>query len=183
LIAQSYRKLSDKVQDLINQTSDKHLKAGLVDHRQENLRRAEDLYRQAILAFEKVSNLTPIEGTYLKLAYIYDADCLFALQDYDQAIKAYEKVIERFERTPLALDSYVQIVNAYQHMGQKGKIKAVLERMKWLLKQIPNEALGKPGSPFSRRDWEEWIDWNYRSGLIDMTPPSYLAQSPDSSPL
>ncbi len=181
LIAQSYRSIAEKTGQLVDQTSDRQLKVTLGQSRQENLHRARDLYYEAALAFEKVNNRTRQEETYLQMAYMYSADCLYDLFLYDQAVKAYEKVIERYEKTPMALDSYVQIINAYQRLGQHGKIKAVLERMKWLLRQIPDEALARPGNPTPRRDWEEWIDWNYRSGLLDQAPPNYLAQSPNTS--
>jgi tetratricopeptide (TPR) repeat protein len=182
LIAQSYRELSETASAKISQTNDRQLKTTLAVSRQTNLQRAQELYEYAIPAFEKMANRTPLEETYLKLAYMYAADCLYDLNRYDQAVKGYEQVIERYEKTLLALDSYVQIANAYQRLGQWGKIKAVLERMKWLLKQLPDQEFSAAGKPFSRRDWEEWIDWNYRSGLLDRPSAETVAQSPDASP-
>jgi tetratricopeptide (TPR) repeat protein len=133
----------------------------------------------SIAALEKFPSRSDLENNYLQQAYVYRADCLFDLGQYLQAIKAYEQVIDHYEKTTFALASYVQIANAYQRLGQYGKIKAVLERMKWLVQQLPNEAFAKSGKPFSREDWQEWIDWNYRSGLLDYQP-EYLAQTPEN---
>jgi tetratricopeptide (TPR) repeat protein len=176
LIAQSYRKIAEDLQGKIGQTADRVLKETLVGGWRENLDRSKNLYRQAIQFFEHVENLTPLETSYLKLSYIYYADCLYDLGRYEEAIQAYEGVIDHYEKTPIALASYVQIANAYQRMGQYGKIKAVLERMKWLMQHLPESAFSKPGEPFSRRDWEEWIDWNYRSGLLEYNP-DFLARN------
>ena len=176
LIAQSYRKISEDNLKKISQTTDRSLKNSLAMARQENLKRAKDLYTQSIAAIEKVSSRSELEENYLQQAYIDRADCLFDLGQYPQAIKAYEQVIDHYEKTSAALASYVQIANAYQRLGQYGKIKAVLERMKWLMQQLPDDAFAEPGKPFSRRDWQEWIDWNYRSGLLDYQP-EYLAKT------
>jgi tetratricopeptide (TPR) repeat protein len=181
LIAQSYRKIADQTQEKIGKTFDKQLKAVLLRSRRDNLQRAGELYWHAIPVFEGISHRRKLEETYLQLAYMYSADCMYDLSRYDQAIKGYEMVIEKYERTPMALDSYVQIANCYQIIGQWGKIKAVLERMKWLLKQMPDQVLAKPGEPFSREDWERWIEWNYQSGLLKDKSPDYLARSPENS--
>ncbi|MFA5865078.1 MAG: tetratricopeptide repeat protein [Phycisphaerae bacterium] len=182
LIAQSYRKIADETEEKIAETDNKEIKNVLVRSRQENLQRAQELYRLAIPVFEKMPTRTELEDTYLQLAYVYTADSLYDLNHYDQAIKAYEQVIERYERTPIALDSYLQIANCYQRLGQLGKIKAVLERMKWLLKQIPDQSLAKSGKPFSREDWEKWIEWNYQSGLLNSQAPNFLAGNPGRDP-
>jgi tetratricopeptide (TPR) repeat protein len=177
LIAQSYRKISEENFKKISQTNNRSLKNTLTLARQENLKRAKDLYMDSIASLEKFPSRSTLENNYLQQAYVYRADCLFDLGQYLQAIKAYEQVIDHYEKTSSALASYVQIANAYQRLGQYGKIKAVLERMKWLVQQLPNEAFAKSGKPFSREDWQEWIDWNYRSGLLDYQP-EYLARTP-----
>ncbi len=182
LIAQSYRKIAEQTGDKIAKTTDKQLKAALLRSRQDNLQRAQELYQFAIPVFEKMSHPGKVDEIYLQLAYMYSAECLYDLSRFDQAIKGYELVIEKYERTPMALDSYLQIANCYQILGQRGKIKAVLERMKWLLKQIPDQALAESGKPFSRQDWESWIEWNYQSGLLDVKSPDFLAQNPAPNP-
>jgi tetratricopeptide (TPR) repeat protein len=169
LIAQSYRKIADELSKKAAQIRDRVLKATLIRSWQENLERSCDLYRQAIAVLEALPQCTSLEASYLQLSYIYYADCLYDLEQYSDAVKAYENVIDHYEQTQAALASYVQIANAYQRMGQFGKIKAVLERMKWLMKQLPDKSFAGPGRPFSRQDWQDWIDWNYRSGMLSST--------------
>ncbi len=166
LIAQSYRKIAEQTSEKISRTTDNVLKSKLTSDWKDNLIRAQEMYQEAMGTFEKIETRTRLEDTYLQLAYVYYADCLYALGQYEGAIKAYERVIDRYERTSIALDSYVQITNAYQRLGQQGKIKAVLERMKWLVQQLPDQAFRGTGKAFSRQDWLNWIDWNYRSGLL-----------------
>jgi tetratricopeptide (TPR) repeat protein len=177
LIAQSYRKISEENLKKISQTTDRTLKNSLALARQENLKRAKDLYLDAMDTLGKLPAPSNLEKNYLQQSYMFHADCLFDLGQYLQAIKAYEQVIDHYEKTSSALAGYMQIANSYQRLGQYGKIKAVLERMKWLMKQLPEDAFAAPGKPFSRKDWQEWIDWNYRSGLLDYQP-EYLAKTP-----
>jgi tetratricopeptide (TPR) repeat protein len=177
LIAQSYRKISEENLKKISQTTDRAMKNSLALARQENLKRAKDLYLDAMDTLGKLPAPSDLEKNYLQLSYMFHADCLFDLGQYLQAIKAYEHVIDHYEKTSSALAGYMQIANSYQRLGQYGKIKAVLERMKWLMKQLPDNAFAAPGKPFSRKDWQEWIDWNYRSGLLDYQP-EYLAKTP-----
>jgi tetratricopeptide (TPR) repeat protein len=177
LIAQSYRKIADELSKKITQIRDRVLKATLTRNWQENLNRSCDLYRQAISVLENIPHRTSLDENYLQLSYIYYADCLYDLGRYHEAVKAYENVIDHYEQSQVALASYVQIANAYQRLGQFGKIKAVLERMKWLMKQLPENSFAGPGEPFSRQDWQDWIEWNYRSGMLGSTT-DFPAQNP-----
>jgi len=100
------------------------------------------------------------------LAHVYHADCQYDLQNYDEAVRLYERVVDRYEKDQIALAAYLQIINAYQRQGRLGKIKAVLERMKWQLRQLPDSAFSGPGVIFSRDEWRSWIEWNYGSGIL-----------------
>jgi len=175
IMAQAYRKLAVRAREQSEQTSDRTLRSQLQRTWQDDLRRSYDLYRTAVAAFEAAGGLSALESEYLKLAYVYQADNLYDLGDYPAAVRAYETVVDRYEKSPIALAAYVQIINAYNRLGQWGKVKAVLERMKWLLEQLPASAFAGPGRAFSREDWREWIDWNFRSGLLDYTTPGHLA--------
>lgn len=176
IIAQCYRKIAAKFHKEYTTTTDRVLKNRLLRSWRMNILRGKDLYLAAISSFESRTDLTPIEKTYLQLSYIYYADALYDLGDYPESIRAYEKVIDKYEKSTIALASYVQITNAYQKLGQWSKIKAVIERMKWLIKQLPDNAFDSKFHYFTRKDWEDWISWNYKSGLLEYKDREALAQ-------
>jgi len=166
LIGQSYRKLAEEYHRKINQTNDGDLKLRFARNKQHNLRQSAHFYASARDAFEVLADKSGLEKAYLQLAYIYYADCLYDLGEYAQSVEEYGRVVDRSGNSQIALAAYLQIINSYQRLGRWGKIKAVLERMKWLVQQLPDSAFTGPSAMFSRRDWQEWIKWNYRSGLL-----------------
>ncbi len=167
LLAQCYRKISNEYLEQAKSTSDRVISRRLMRAWRENLLIAKEAYRKAIAEFNALENRSALEDNYLKLASVYYADSLYDLGEYAKAIKAYERVIDRYDRSPIALAGYVQIINSYQRLGQSARTRAILERMKWLLNQLPDEVFLKQGVPLSRKDWQRWIDWNYKSGLTD----------------
>lgn len=167
LMAESYRKLAETYHGRVDRTNDYQLKTQLTRRRKDHLLRAEALYGDAIDAFVRLDDRTKLEQTYLKLAYIWCADCLYDLERFDEAIQAYQQVVDRYEDSQVALAAYVQIINAYHLLGRGEKMGVVLERMKWLVRRLPDSAFSGPGAAFSRRDWQDWIEWNYRSGLLE----------------
>ncbi len=177
LLAQCYRKVSNQYLSQAKETSDRVISRRLMHGWRSNLTMAKDAYRKAISALDSLKNRSTLEDSYLKLAYVYYADSLYDLGEYGKAIKAYEQVVDRYDRSPIALAGYVQIVNAYQRLGQPERTRAILERMKWLLNQLPDEVFVRQGLPMSRKDWQRWIDWNYRSGLTDYSDAGLAASN------
>ncbi len=167
ILAQCYRKIANDYFTQAKSTLDRVIRQRLLRGWRSNLLIAKDAYRKAIAEFNALRFRNTLEENYLKLAYIYYADCLYDLGEYAKSVKAYERVIDRYDKSIVALASYVQIINAYQRLGQSVRTRAILERMKWLLNQLPDDVFTKQRVPFSRKDWQRWIDWNYRSGLID----------------
>lgn len=177
LIAQSYRKLGAEYRRKIALTNDRTRKDQLRRDWKNSMRQALQFYTQSSAALAALADRRQLEDTYLKLSYLYAADCLYDLGRYDEAILAYKQVTDLYEKDQLALAAYVQIINVYQRQGRHrwGKIKAVLERMRWLVQRLPDGAFSGPVRVFSREDWLKWIDWNYRSGLLrrgKTAPPS-----------
>ena len=179
LIAQSYRKLARLYGEQISRTTDRTLKSQIVLNWRSTLRRGAELYLDAIGSLEELSRPSDLERTYLKLAYIYYADCLYDLEDYETAVEAYERVADRYERDQIALAAYVQIINSYQRQGRWEKTRAVLARMRWLIKQLPDDAFEGTDMLFTRKDWNAWVDWNSESGLLNPDEPAEQSLTQD----
>jgi tetratricopeptide (TPR) repeat protein len=177
VIAQSYRKLAATFKDQVSLTNDRTMRDQLMRNWKDNMLRATDLFVQAIQTLSSVAQTSRLEQTYLKLATIWYADCLYDLERYGEAIAAYERVVDKYEKDPVALAAYLQVVNCYERQGRRGKIKAVLERMKWLVQQLPETAFTGPSAMLTRQEWLEWIDWNYRSGMLQDNDESTMAEA------
>ena len=138
----------------------------MVVARRDRLRKAKALYDEVVaLGTEKLPS-ADIEQLYLKLAHFYRADCLFDLQEYDDAIKLYDLAARRYQSDPGALAAYVQIVNSYVALNKPSEARAANERAKWMLKRIPPEAFaGERAFNISRQYWEQWLSFAGESGL------------------
>jgi tetratricopeptide (TPR) repeat protein len=138
----------------------------MVVARRDRLRKSKALYDEVVaLGGDKMPS-ADIEQLYLKLAHFYRADCLFDLQEYDDAIKLYDLAARRYQTDPGALAAYVQIVNAYVALGKPTEAGAANERAKWMLKRIPPEAFASERAfNISRQYWEQWLTFAGESGL------------------
>jgi tetratricopeptide (TPR) repeat protein len=134
------------------------LAAGVVEHRSElEKARADRLltaagYFSAVIAKLDIEASSPVpsagrklsedEEQYLRASYMDRAECLFQRGDYLQAIKLYDETSARFSDETLAVEAYVQIVNAYLRMNQAPQAAAAAERGQWILQRVPDTAFG-----------------------------------------
>lgn len=175
VMARSYQIVAEQLAHQMQQSKDKaladHFRAGW----QGNLTDAYKLY-EAVVNFyqkdgQKDGQTDELGGTYLKLSYFYRADCQYDLGNYAAAIELYKQAGDAYEQDCWLPGAYVQIVNAYYRLGQDDKIRVTLEQMRWLL---DNRAQAKGESEFSgvfdRRYWQDWLEWNYSSGLVKAEP-------------
>ncbi|MEM6315005.1 MAG: tetratricopeptide repeat protein, partial [Planctomycetota bacterium] len=109
----------------------------------------------------------PTEATDLRVykqAQFGLADCMYDLGEYAQAIELYNAAAYRYQDDPAALGAYVQIINAHVKLGQKEQARTVNERVKWLVKRMPDDAF-ESGGGLSREAWQRWFDWAEQSGM------------------
>jgi len=163
IMAQSYRAIAAQFESQMQQTEDRVLIEKLQARWREHMQRAYQLYDRTITFYESHPSADELSASYVKLGCLYSADCQYDLGNYEASIRLYEKVADRYERQPVSLAAYVQIINAYQRLGQRERIKAALQRMSWLLRNMPE---GCFEGMFDRQFWQDWINWNYISGLV-----------------
>ncbi|MBX3394100.1 MAG: tetratricopeptide repeat protein [Phycisphaerae bacterium] len=101
--------------------------------------------------------LTALDATYLRAAYLYLGDCLFDLNDFERAVEAYRETAWRYENEPAAVAAMMQVVNCYFRMGRGEEARAALARMKWLLKKIPPEAFDGVTGMSPKGYWEDMV--------------------------
>jgi len=134
---------------------------------QRRLGRAWQLFDEVVTALEAAtSERSPTEQAYLKSSAVYRADCAFDLGRYGEAARLYGQVAWRWQNDPVALSAYVQIVRCHLAAGDLAAARTALVRARWLLKKIPDSALGQPPDARDRAYWVRLFDWIERSGLL-----------------
>lgn len=91
-------------------------------------------------------------------ASLFDlAACLHELGRIDEAVRVYNVIVYRFQTSPSVMSAYVKLADIYLAGGQNDEYAAVLERARWTLEKIPDQAfaarLGAPG----KQHWLNWI--------------------------
>ena len=129
---------------------------------------ARRFFREMINEFELrgLADLDSLERVYLRLAYLYEADCFFETQEYRQALKLYEEAAGMFKGTPSALAAYVQIVNSHVFLGEPQEARAALARALVLVDEISDRAFSESISPERRSDWKRYFEWLNESQLF-----------------
>ena len=112
-------------------------------------------------AMQEVGGLSEQHKSILRNSYFGEADALFALARYDEAILAYRNVGNRFLNQPESLEAFVQIAQCQRKLGQAEQAKRTLIQAEQVLRRIPAEF----DSQFpvvtrsSRADWQKLIGW------------------------
>ncbi|MCZ6817715.1 MAG: hypothetical protein O7F76_13590, partial [Planctomycetota bacterium] len=102
--------------------------------------------------------LSGLEKAFLRMSYLYRGDCLFDLARYDDAISAYEEAAWRYDNMPAAVSASMQIYHCYQRLGRAGEGRAVLGRLRWLIRTIPETAFEAERGMPKKAYWEALID-------------------------
>ncbi len=139
------------------------------------LRRARQLYDDVIAASAEADTAasqpagaaTQLERARVRMSYLYRADCAFdeieyaggASAGYAEVIRLYDVAAWRFRNEPAALSAYVQIIQCYLRMGDVVRAKTTLERARWILRGIAEEAdvWRVPGE--NKKVWADYLAW------------------------
>ena len=134
-------------------------KEALAEVHRQKLQSAVAQYEQLVKRYEQLS---PEQMTVLRRqeyqGILFDlADSLFELGRTDEAIAAYGVVIYRLQTSPDVMSAYVQLARAHLMSGRTDQYMAVLERARWTLEKIPDEAFARQLGTPSKAYWQNWI--------------------------
>lgn len=132
------------------------------------LEKAGELFGRLVVRYQdrEAVELDELERLFLRYARLYEADCLFELGRYTEALKRYERAAWIYRDTPSMLAAYVQIVNCHAYLGQRTESRAALRRAQYLLKTIPEEQFADATLTGTRADWEQYFTWLEQSELF-----------------
>lgn len=181
LLADAYRQSVRSLEEDLKLRIPLSRRQALLAERTRRLEQARSYYAQVIrlLGVRPDELLPELERLYLRNAYLYRADCAYALGWYEQAIHDYDQAARRYDGHPVSLMALVQIVNAYSQMGRIQEARAANDRARAQLKRIPPQAFDDPGLPMNRQQWEEWLRFSTQFQLFQARlNPTDLVSSP-----
>lgn len=117
--------------------------------------------RQAIGEAQDSSQIPENAQALLRNCFFGEADVLFDLEKYEEAIEAYRNVGNRFMNEPEALEALVQIAECFRVLGQDEQAHRTLMQAEQLLSRIPPESEGRFGSitRATRAQWQQLLGW------------------------
>ncbi len=117
--------------------------------------------RQALGEAQDLMNIPESTQALLRNCFFGEADVLFELGRYDEAIAAYRNVGNRFMNEPEALEALVQIAECFRQLGQEDQAKRTLTQAEQLLARIPPEAdpKFKTVTRADRARWQQLLVW------------------------
>lgn len=168
LLADSYRRSAAGLMTEADQATVESERNRLREESARRYEHARRLYRELIQEYDvrPSTALSALEAMYLRHAYLYEADCSFATQDYRSALKLYEDAAGLYSGGVAALAAYVQIINCHVFLGQRGEAKAALARAMVLTETMPDTAFEAGFTPETRADWKGYFEWLGTSGLF-----------------
>jgi tetratricopeptide (TPR) repeat protein len=125
---------------------------------QENYGKALEQYqivREKLSGVRDLNELTPLEKTMLRNSIFSIGDVLYAMGDYEAAIKAYRVATNRYQDRPEVLDAYVQLYNAHRKLDQLSDAHNALLQAQLLLERMRPEVSFADTSIYSREQWRE----------------------------
>ena len=78
---------------------------------------------------------------------------------FGRAIEFYDKAAASYERDPMVMSAYVQMINCYLRMGDPVNAQRSLERAKWALARIPDIAFSEQPTGEDRAYWQKYLAW------------------------
>ncbi|MFN0086948.1 MAG: tetratricopeptide repeat protein, partial [Blastocatellia bacterium] len=139
--------------------------------RQESARRfqaARVEYRKLIdeLELKPPGALDELEQMYLRHAYLYEADCYFETQEYQEALKLYELAAGNLRDTARGLAAHVQMINCHVFLGEPREARTALARAMVVVNSMPDSAFVNRVATESRSEWKKYFEWLFASELF-----------------
>lgn len=169
-LAEACRRSAAQIPQSLNEATNAARRDSLIETYRQRLARARTLYEQVIAALQDVpaERLSTLEAAYLRVSYLYRADCAFDAQaftdrpspeGYEEALRLYDAAAWKYNDEPIALAAYVQMIHCYLRMGQAARARTTLERAKWILRGMPDRPDVWPLPGENKETWNEYLTW------------------------
>lgn len=144
LVAKSHRLAAETPQQLVasNPQMIETARRKLLQQRRQLLEQALSEFsnlHQTITREQESLTLPEETAALLRNCYFGEADALYELSRWDEAINAYQNVASRFVNKPESLEALLQMSECYRKLGQDADAHRVLAQAEQVLVRIPAE--------------------------------------------
>ncbi len=154
MLADSYRRSAYRLAELEDDGQ------AAVESRR-RFRRAAEMFREY---WARLGNTDPVAdraaATYERLALFYRGDCLYELNEpsaLQEALATYRQAAARYQNHPATLTAQVQIANIHLRQGRIREAGAAIERARWQLGNITDEAFAETPDGSDRIWWQRYL--------------------------
>jgi tetratricopeptide (TPR) repeat protein len=168
LLADAYRQSGFALREDLKRAEFVGQRKRLEAEHAERVEEAAQLFGRLVHRFEvrEESELDELEALFLRYARLYEADCLFELGRYAEALKKYERAAWIYRESPSALAAYGQIINCHMFLGQTTEARAALRRARHLMEAVPETRFADPALSGTRTEWEQYFNWLGQADLF-----------------
>lgn len=124
-----------------------------------HLESALDLHDQVVNAFgdDSLDRLDSGRRAMLRAGMFGRARAAYDLGRWEQAARLYDAAARRYADQYASLQALVQIVNAYERLGDQARADIAHRNALVRLAQLPDEAFASPEAVLDRTTWEQWL--------------------------
>ncbi len=178
LLADAYRRSAARILEDLNDPRQVAFKDELAAEYLRRLQRAEELFGQVIdrHAGTPSGPGSALDELSVKLAHFYRADAIYEKSfvadpsddgPYVRALARYTEAVWTYQRDPMAMTAYIQMINCHVRMGNVDEARKTLQRASWALGGIPDEHFEMLPEAQRRPFWEEYLAWLHRTPLFE----------------
>lgn len=157
LLADAYRRSAYSLMELAEGDAPRPDAAG---ESRTRFREAVRLYRDLHDHELAVQSTDEAIDLYRRLAVLNEAECLKELNEpatLSAALGRYRQIAAEYERTPTALMAQVHQADLHLRQGDPVSAARALERCRWLMQGISDEAFEADPESGDRRSWEQYL--------------------------
>jgi tetratricopeptide (TPR) repeat protein len=129
--------------------------------RDEFLKKAAEQYdavEQKLLSRQRdTGRLTPQEASWLKVAAFEGTDCYLYSTKYDEAIRRFDSLAQRYQGVPEGLIALSNLYNSYIYDRQPEKARETIKRLQEAVEKMPDEAFTGLMETHKRQYWLELL--------------------------
>lgn len=168
-LAEAYRLGAAKIPAVLRDPNHEPQREYWIAEYQSRLARARELYDEVVVKDEARGPDVPradLEAMCVRLSYFYRADCAFDAQEFinppsaagfDEAIRLYKAAVCAYQKDPMALSAFVQVINAYLRQGGIAQARATLEQARWVLNGIPEHSSAWQLTALDKKYWTDYL--------------------------
>jgi TolA-binding protein len=161
LLAECHRRVALAAEEQRRQNPARAGSAVQLDDIHEQLRKSLEQYKlvQAALGRrDEGRELTALDKSMLRNAYLAIGGIYLELGEYPAAVKAYSAAVNRYQHHPEVLEAYVQLSAAYRQLDKPAEARSTLEQAKVALNRIKTDAAFNETTNYSRQQWSERLN-------------------------